>query len=124
MLWSNCEKRRTFNAVALALLLLLPAGSATAEERRLAVEISDGTVDAASSTLRIEEGDRLTLEFRSDADATLHLHGYDLELELRAGETAAMVVEATLTGRFPLERHDPHGGSAHGVLLYLEVHPD
>ncbi len=111
----------------LLVLLAPPAAGAAAEELQFKLVLHEGALqDESQKTLRVVEGDHLTLEFLSDRPATLHLHAYDLELELRAGEVGTMAFVAAIAGRFPLEAHqDQQGhGHGHGPLLYLEVYPD
>jgi len=106
-----------------AALCALPSGPAAAAEegspRRFDLHLAgDGTVHE-QRTLRVSRGDLVEIEIRSDAPAELHLHGYDLSAHAAPGAPATMRFEARVTGRFPIERH----GDAHGVVLYLEVHP-
>lgn len=95
-----------------------------AEERAFAIAITDGTVPAAETTLRVTEGDEVVLMLTSDSDLSLHLHGYDLEVALTAGQPGELSFTATFSGRFPLESHDATTAHGHATLLYLEVYPD
>lgn len=49
----------------------------------------------------------VTLEVTSEVDGLLHVHGYEEEIELTAGETAERTFEASMTGAFEVETHDP-----------------
>jgi hypothetical protein len=87
-------------------------------------------VDAAMRTLRATQGESVEIVFESDEAAELHLHGYDIAIEVQPGVPAAMRVAAKIAGRFSIEAHrfgraGADGGrkSRHVVLLYLEVHP-
>ncbi len=82
--------------------------------------IQDHQLSGAENTVRLHQGDKVELRWLSDAPAAVHLHGYDIELHLHAGEMAVMAFEAEATGRFPVELHGGHG---HGALLYVEVYP-
>ena len=117
----------------LALLPCLPflafvlAGAslpALAAERHFDVAISAGALVGSDTTLQVEQDDSVTLRLVSDQALELHLHGYDLELALSAGEPATLSFVATFSGRFPLEAHGTAPGQRQSVLLYLEVHPD
>jgi len=103
------------------------AGGAAADSAEIVtfdLVIQDHTLSGSENTVRVHQGDRVELRWLSDAAAEVHLHGYDIELHLHAGETAVMTFEAEATGRFPVELHGGHDhGGGHGALLYVEVHP-
>jgi heme/copper-type cytochrome/quinol oxidase subunit 2 len=56
--------------------------------------------------LSVNEGDRVTLRVSSEERMELHLHGYNVELEVEPGQEAELRFEADLTGRFEIEDHD------------------
>ena len=56
--------------------------------------------------VEVGEGDRVNLPLTSDEPVEVHLHGYDLEREIEAGETTTLSFEADLTGRFEIEDHE------------------
>ena len=88
--------------------------------------LEDYQLSAGENVARVRQGDRVELRWQSDAAAAVHLHGYDIELHLHAGEMAVMAFEAEATGRFPVELHgggEAGGGHHGGALLYVEVHP-
>jgi len=108
----------------LAFVLAGAAVPVSAAERHFSFAISEGRLVGSDTTLRVAQDDSVTLQLVSDQPLELHLHGYDLELALSAGEAAALSFVATFSGRFPLEVHGAAPGQRQGVLLYLEVHPD
>ena len=119
------SSQRALRAIALLLALVtlaLPVPG-NASERRFSLLIHDGALEGAEETIRVEQGDAVTLEFTSDQPIELHLHGYDLTLDLQAGEPALLQFTASFSGRFPVEAHASEGGHHHGPLLYLEVYP-
>ena len=92
--------------------------------RVIDVRIENRKVVAPRAAIRITEGDAIELRWTSDEPVELHLHGYDLEIQVRPGEPAAMVIEAHATGRFPITSHGwGEGGHGHDALTYLEVYP-
>jgi hypothetical protein len=94
------------------------------QQRSIALRIEGRKVVAPDGAIRITEGEVVELRWTSDERVELHLHGYDLELQVRPGEPAVMVVEAYATGRFPITSHRwGEGGYSHDALTYLEVHP-
>ena len=122
-----CNWRRTVAALfALAMLFGLAAGAAADSAEIVAFDlvIQDHVLSGSENTVRVLQGDKVELRWHSDAPAAVHLHGYDIELHVHAGETAVMAFEADATGRFPVELHGGHDhGGGHGALLYVEVHP-
>lgn len=89
-----------------------------------AVEGDDVIAARPAGVVRVEQGDLVELRWSSDEQTTVHLHGYDLEIEVPAGGEATMRFLARATGRFPIETHGI--GADHRLeitLLYLEVHP-
>ena len=40
---------------------------------------------------------------RSPVDEEVHVHGYDIKKDVKAGQTAAMVFKATIDGIFEIE---------------------
>lgn len=51
-------------------------------------------------------GEQVVLRVTSDAADEIHLHGYDLTLDLVAGEPGELTFEATIPGVFEAELHD------------------
>ncbi|MGQ0577838.1 MAG: hypothetical protein ACT4PQ_02880 [Betaproteobacteria bacterium] len=108
--------------------------TASAQETRQAalhsyeLRIEKGKLASSAKSLRAVEGEQLALRWVSDEPATVHLHGYDVELKLVPGVPGTMTLQAYATGRFPITLH---GGGHAGqpgtrkerTLLYLEVHP-
>lgn len=90
----------------------------------LEARIEHRQVVVPAGAIRITEGDVLELRWTSDETVDLHLHGYDIELRVRPGEPTVMVIEAAVTGRFPITSHGwGDGGHGHDALTYLEVYP-
>ena len=118
-----------------AVILLLFSGWAQAEPVRefmldvrgeqVTVRTSDPASERMLIALRVSEGDQLLLRWQTDSPLDLHLHGYDIELSVAPGNSAAMRFKAHATGRFPITRHNDAGdhGKHHQTLLYLEVYP-
>lgn len=107
----------------LALIELAPSGAhaQSSEEKAFDLTIQDGQIVAGTKSVRVTEGDKVTLNIISDAAIEVHLHGYDIEAEVTPGAPARMSFEAFATGRFPVS---VHGADQHeSTLLYLEVYP-
>lgn len=124
-----------FVAFAAVLLIdisgLSPVFASDAEDQngqpnRHEITIKDRAVVLDNNVIRVTQGDDVELIWTSDEAVELHLHGYDLALELSAGEPGTLSFHARATGRFPVTSHGFSGEHDHGhsTLLYLEVYPD
>ena len=49
------------------------------------------------------QNDKVTIKVTSDTDGELHLHGYDIPIEVKAGETVSHTFTADKTGNFLIE---------------------
>lgn len=97
-----------------------PEEAAPAPKPKPRVERIRVPVDGDAKTLRYERGDTVRLRVTaSDADVTeIHVHGYDRELAVPAGESKTLTFTADLEGIFEVEDH--HTGQ---LLAKLEVRP-
>ena len=68
--------------------------------------ISGGEVTRGGGRVSVPLGDPVVIQVDADEADELHLHGYDLYLELVPGETAELRFDATIPGVFELEGHD------------------
>ena len=121
---SSSTRRWAVNALALtfaAPFVRFVAYAQDAEAKMFDVAIEDGKLVGGAKSLRVTEGDAVTLRLTSDAPVELHLHGYDITQAVAPGEAANMSFEAFATGRFPVSVH----GADHGesTLIYIEVYP-
>jgi len=107
----------------LALIELAPSGAhaQSSEEKAFDLTIEDGQIVGGTKSVRVTEGDKVTLNMISDAAIEVHLHGYDIEAEVTPGAPARMSFEAFATGRFPISVHG--ADQRESTLLYLEVYP-
>jgi type IV secretory pathway VirB10-like protein len=55
--------------------------------------------------LEFTEGETVRFRVRSDVDEEIHIHGYDREEEVPAGETVTVSFKATIQGIFEIEFH-------------------
>ena len=95
-------------------------------------ETSDDTAPSATGTVfdvtvaggevtgggrqEVDLGDTVTIRVTSDVTDRIHLHGYDLQADVSAGETAELTFDATIPGVFEVELEDA------GIpLLDLEI---
>ncbi|WP_374195508.1 hypothetical protein [Streptomyces sp. ISL-87] len=86
-----------------------PPPAATSEaDRTVTVTVRNGKVAPAPGRTEIKRGERVALRVTSDRADTLHVHGYDKELALPAGQEATLVLTADRTGLFEVETHESH----------------
>ena len=70
------------------------------------IVISGGNLVGDVDSLRIKKNEDVTLNFDSDSEITVHLHGYDIEKTISAEHTAVMEFKANATGRFVVTTHE------------------
>jgi len=80
------------------------------------LEVAEGGLAGGPRRESVDIGDDVTLEITSSIDEELHVHGYDVVVELVAGEPASVTFPATIPGVFEVELEN----SGH-LLINLEV---
>jgi hypothetical protein len=76
--------------------------------------------------IRITQNQHVQLRWITDEAAELHIHGYDIRVDIAPDAPADVAFKAHATGRFAVTSHGfggEHGGS-HETLIYIEVYPD
>ncbi len=74
-------------------------------DRTVTITVRDGKVSPAPARTELRRGERVALRVTSDRADTLHVHGYDKELALPAGQEATLTLTADRTGLFEVETH-------------------
>lgn len=82
------------------------------------LKVQHGRLVFGPELIKLSEGDKITLRVTSDTDDEMHLHGYNLHLNLTAGQTGELSLTANRSGRFEYELHH-----AHTALGVIEVYP-
>ncbi|MFJ9077146.1 hypothetical protein ACIRO3_18190 [Streptomyces sp. NPDC102278] len=83
-----------------------PEATRTAEvDRTVTVAVRDGKVVPAPGRVEVGRGERVALRVTSDRADTLHVHGYDKELALPAGQEATLILTVDRSGLFEVETH-------------------
>lgn len=121
---------RTLYRAAMVLLLvaagglinLVPVAAQENKVRTFNLDIRSGKVAEENKTIKVNEGDQITLRWTTDEAVKLHLHGYDVHLHVKPNEPKTMNLKAHSTGRFPFTVHGA-GGHGKSAMAYLEVHP-
>jgi hypothetical protein len=117
------RRRRRFARICIlvaALWLVGCGGGGKAAQRELDLDVRAGALPADKQLIHAAQGDEIVLRWSTDEPITIHLHGYDIEKDLKPGAVITMWFVATATGRFPITRH---GRGEETPLAYLEVHP-
>lgn len=92
------------------------AGSATKSAIEVVIAVKDGMVSPPTHRVKIAKGATVRLLITSDVDDEVHVHGYDVEKELPAGQQADVQLVADQAGLFEVETHES------GIqLVQLEV---
>ncbi|MFJ7268506.1 hypothetical protein ACIQV3_18005 [Streptomyces sp. NPDC099050] len=75
-------------------------------DRTVTLTVRDGKVSPAPGRVEVTRGERVALRVTSDRTDTLHVHGFDKELTLPAGQEATLILTADRTGLFEVETHE------------------
>jgi hypothetical protein len=86
-----------------------PAAGATATDTPTPKPTVDpGPVLTGSSVkkLRYDKGDTVRFQVKAPADEEVHIHGYDIKKDVKAGQTTKISFKATIDGIFEIEFED------------------
>lgn len=68
--------------------------------------IADGKVSPSTQTVKAKAGQKVRITVTSDVDDEIHVHGYDEEVELKAGRPGSVTFTADTKGTFEIETHE------------------
>ena len=68
--------------------------------------VAGGEVVDGVQRVRVPIGEEVTIRVVSDADDEVHVHGYDIEQPVTAGQPADITFTADLGGVWEVELHD------------------
>jgi hypothetical protein len=102
--------RYRFAIVAVVLVVFIGVGaylifgnkSSGPQNVTLNVTVTKGT-SMNPSDLSAHHNDTVTINITSDMDGEVHLHGYDLAFDTKAGQVVSQTFKAVNTGDFPIE---------------------
>ncbi len=66
--------------------------------------------------LSADLNDTITINITSDTDGEVHLHGYDIQFDTKAGQTVSHTFKADKTGDFEIEWEDTSTHLGHLVV--------
>lgn len=84
-------------------VLPAPAGPAT---RTLSIMVRGGQPSGDTGRVKVALGTPVTLAVSSDVADMVHVHGYDKEAQIPAGETGSVSFTADIPGVFEVELHE------------------
>lgn len=76
--------------------------------KELAYTIVKRRANPPTGRVEVARGDVVRITVTSDEADELHVHGYDRELPLKAGEPGSLTLTADQTGLFEVETHKSH----------------
>jgi heme/copper-type cytochrome/quinol oxidase subunit 2 len=77
--------------------------TAEAERRELRVTVRDARPVGGVQHLTVSKGEEVKVRVESDVADEIHVHGYDLMVDVAAGGEAEIEFQATIVGRFEVE---------------------
>jgi hypothetical protein len=80
--------------------------SPTPTAQLIEVTYAGGQVTGVDSRVEVALGEQVLLRITSDVAEEIHIHGYDLYLDVPAGGTAEQTFTADLPGAYEVELHD------------------
>lgn len=105
-------------------LSLADEQDASADAVRIDVQIEHRKV-VGDPVIRLTEEQEIRIVWTTDEAAELHIHGYDIRIDISPDAPAEISFTAYATGRFAVTSHGFGGDHGHGheTLLYIEVYP-
>ncbi len=81
-----------------------PTGASGSAEFK--VEAADGAPVGGVQELSVDQGTSVVITVKSNSDQEVHLHGYDIMVDLTAGKSERIEFTADIDGVFELELED------------------
>lgn len=72
----------------------------------IVVAVKGGKVEPSTHRVKVAKGTQVRLLITSDTADEVHVHGYEIEKELPAGQQATVDFTADQTGLFEVETHE------------------
>lgn len=70
------------------------------------IVVKGGEPVGGSKSIKVKSGDKVKITVESDADAEIHLHGYEIKKSAAPGEPAEFEFDADIPGIFTMEVED------------------
>jgi hypothetical protein len=95
-------------AIAVVLFVVLKdngGDSSSATTGLTKITFKDGAPVGGVRDIEVAQGDHVRLDVTPDVPAEVHVHGYELEKDVKPGQTAKFDFPATAEGEFEIEVH-------------------
>jgi plastocyanin len=89
--------------VAAGSILAAACGGSAPEAVEIPVDVTGEAMDPG--TIRVKQGDMVTLKINAEESGEFHLHGYDIEQDIDEDGVADLYFAADATGRFRITFH-------------------
>jgi Cupredoxin-like domain len=83
-----------------------PDASKPAKATDIVVSVKDGKVSPKTHRVKVAVGSSVRILVSSDVDDEVHVHGYDIEREISAGQSVTIDFTADQPGIFEVETHE------------------
>lgn len=87
------------------------------------IQIRAGKVVGGPAEIRATKGDTVVIVVSADAPDEIHLHGYDIEKEVRPGQAVRLQFRTNLEGEFEIESHVAEDAGRNPLVGTLIVEP-
>jgi hypothetical protein len=85
-----------------------PPPSTPAVDKQITITIAKKKVTPRTGRIEVTKGNLVRVTVTSDVADALHIHGYDLEVDLPANTPRSIEFRADQSGLFEVETHDSH----------------
>ena len=92
----------------LTTLIAAACGGGEPEELEIPVRVEGESM--SPETIKVKQGDMVTLKIQVEEAGEFHLHGYDIEKDIEPGEVTDFFILADATGRFKITFHHSEEG--------------
>jgi hypothetical protein len=75
--------------------------------KTIAITLADGKADPNGDRVELAKGTTLVLTVTADHADEVHVHGYDIEIEVTPGKPVRKEIVLDQVGRFEVESHEP-----------------
>ena len=98
------SRTRIFIVAAIAVVFVIATGHVVLRGtggggQNVSIDVTvTGAKSMSPEHLAVKQNDNVTINVRSDTDGEVHLHGYDIHFDTKAGQTVSHTFKADKTG--------------------------
>jgi hypothetical protein len=102
------SRNRVLIVAAVLVVFVIAAGILTYANRSAGKPVTVDVSVTGGKTMeprdwKANQNDTVTVNIKSDKDGEVHLHGYDIHFETKAGQTVSQTFKADKSGTYPIE---------------------